>query len=748
MALTERLALLVTLDADGAVKGFNSIGKAADRELGRAEQRLDRMGSNFKKAGAGMLAAGGLAAAGLASAAGAASDLGETVSQTEQIFGDAAGGIGDFAKGAASSLGQSERAAREAANTFGLFFTNAGKSGEEAAAMSVELSKLASDMASFKNTSPEEAVQALGAALRGESEPIRTYGVMLDDATLKQRALDMGLIKTTTGTLPPAIKQQAAYAEILAQTSTIQGDFERTSGGLANQQRILAAEFENAKAAIGAGALPVMTKLTSVAAEAANKFVVLDDATNGLASTMSTFGVGILIAGGGIAIATGKIIEFRRNFQAMKVPLTNTTGGLNRLGKATAGLGFVGAAVSIGAFAGSVAKSTVNVERLAASLADLNEEQEEQARQGIRGLQAMGELDRTMSDMIATNAVGAERFIDLAESAGISAEKIAGYRQEVMDSRVETARLTIDQSKNAAATQEQVDALGGLAPVAGEATPAISDLGRASQDAATKTKSMADALEDAEEAYESLFDAVMSRNDADMAYRRSLDSTEDALAALTEAAAEHGRKSEDYRRALLDAEDALKSQADAAANLMIKTAEAGGAELDAADKAAIHRDALLSVADTLAPGSSLRQQLTEYASQLGALPRQVATKLLVDARGAFKTVGEFLAYLDAAGIDTGTGHTILLKFKQDQLLSGNRAIGGPVSAGSSYLVNEYGPRGPEVFTPSVNGTVTPQGVLSGARSQELQINIYNPAPEPVRSMLRDARAEAALMRSG
>lgn len=748
MALTERLALLVTLDADGAVRAFNDIGKAAERNLGKTDQRLDQTASRFKKAGAGMLAAGGLAAAGLANAAKSASDLGETVSQTEQIFGDAAGGIGDFAKNAASSLGQSERAAREAANTFGLFFTNAGKSQTEAANMSTTLAKLASDMASFKNTSPEEAVTALGAALRGESEPIRAYGVMLDDATLKQRALDMGLISTTTGTLPPAIKMQAAYAEILAQTTTIQGDFARTSGGLANQQRTLAAEFENAKAAIGAGALPVMTKLTGVAADAASKFVQLDSATGGAVSTIATLGTGALLAAGGLSFAVGQVISMRKNLAALKGPMVSSTGGLSTLGKATAGLGFAGAAFAAASFASSLTKTTINVDSLAASIADLTDAEEEESRRLILVLDHFGKLDGVMKDMTATNAAGAERFIDLAESAGVSADKIAEYRGAITTTRTEVAQLTIDQSKNAEANAEVVEQLGGLANAAPGAESGLAGVGRAAGTASAKAKTLADRIKETEENFESLFSAIDAQFDADLAYRHSLDSTEDALAGVTTALKEHGRQSEEYERSLLDAEGALYDQASAATELMVKTLEANGAQVDAAGKAAIHKSALESVRDTLAPGSPLRQNLDKYIYSLAAVPGQITTKLLVDAGGSFDTMAEYLAYLDAINAKSVTGFTSLLTFKQDQILSGERrAIGGPVSAGSSYLVNEYGPRGPEIFTPTVNGTVRPAGPIR-AGTQELSIQINYPVPEPVSDALDRARSAAALLGAG
>ncbi len=40
------------------------------------------------------------------------------------------------------------------------------------------------------------------------------------------------------------------------------------------------------------------------------------------------------------------------------------------------------------------------------------------------------------------------------------------------------------------------------------------------------------------------------------------------------------------------------------------------------------------------------------------------------------------------------------------LFGGKRAAGGPVSSGSSYLVGE---NGPEMFTPSGSGSITPNG---------------------------------------
>lgn len=252
-----------------------------------------------------------------------ASGLNEAQTAIDQVFGGGAGTVNAFAETAAKSLGQSELAALKAAQTFGIYGNAAGLANEENAKFSTDLVKLASDFASFYDTSPEQAIEAIGAALRGESEPLRSYGVLLDDATIRARAMSMGLIqssvdmtkvegaqlkleaaqkkvndetrrygseslqareaaqgvkeaqealaKATEGaTSGPLTQQQrvlAAQAEIFAQAGAAADDFGRTSDGLANQQRILAAQFEDAKGKLGESLLPVMLELTSFANE-------------------------------------------------------------------------------------------------------------------------------------------------------------------------------------------------------------------------------------------------------------------------------------------------------------------------------------------------------------------------------------------------------------------------------------------------------------------------------------------------
>ena len=180
--------------------------------------------------------------------------IGEEASKANVIFGESAQAVQQFAS-SASGIGLSRKAALEATASFGNLFTAIGLSQQQAVDFSLTMTRLATDLASFNNTSVEDAALAISAALRGEAEPIRRYGVLLNDATLRQVAFAQGL-RVTGNALDPAVKAQAAYYAILRQTTTAQGDFERTSAGIANQQRILAAEWNNVRAAIGEGLQP------------------------------------------------------------------------------------------------------------------------------------------------------------------------------------------------------------------------------------------------------------------------------------------------------------------------------------------------------------------------------------------------------------------------------------------------------------------------------------------------------------
>ena len=246
------------------VSTFDNKGvKAAGTSLGNFSRTVGRQLKNVAVAATGIGIA--LGAASL-KAISAASDLDESISATRQIFGDASDAVLKFADDAALAFGQSKQEALDGALTFGTFGKAAGLAGDDLSDFTNGLLGLSSDIASFRNATPQEAIEAIGAALRGESEPLRRFGVLLDDATLKAEALELG-IYDGNGALTQQQKILAAESAIFKQTADAQGDFARTSGGLANQQRILRARLDNVTAQLGVQLLPVALKVANFFAD-------------------------------------------------------------------------------------------------------------------------------------------------------------------------------------------------------------------------------------------------------------------------------------------------------------------------------------------------------------------------------------------------------------------------------------------------------------------------------------------------
>jgi hypothetical protein len=148
----------------------------------------------------------------------AASDLIETQNKVGQIFGESSDAILEFAQTSVTALGQTETMALEAAATFAQFGKAAGLADQDLVDFSTDLVTLSADLASFNNSSPQEAITAIGSALRGEAEPLRRFGVLLDDAALKAQALTMGTRKETSPVQQTASPIRNASSQPLSRT--------------------------------------------------------------------------------------------------------------------------------------------------------------------------------------------------------------------------------------------------------------------------------------------------------------------------------------------------------------------------------------------------------------------------------------------------------------------------------------------------------------------------------------------------
>lgn len=238
--------------------------KDINRKLGNVEQQLGGFGK--KISGVGKALVGAFAAAGVVngikSVVTSASDLNETVSKTQTIFGKSSPAILAWANGAAKSLGMSKQAALDGVSTFGNFFNQIGIGTKQSEKMSKAFVQAATDLGSFHNAAPVEVMDALSAATRGEYDSLQKYIPTINAAKVEQEAL-AATHKKSAKELTDQDKAMAVHSLVMKGQGKAAGDFARTQGSLANQQKILNAQMENAKATIGTYLLPLFTKIAT-----------------------------------------------------------------------------------------------------------------------------------------------------------------------------------------------------------------------------------------------------------------------------------------------------------------------------------------------------------------------------------------------------------------------------------------------------------------------------------------------------
>lgn len=238
----------------------------AGKEVG---DRLSKgMATGFKGLAAGLTATIGAmvsakALAGLNSLAQSASNMNETVSKTQNIFGNSTSAIMKFASTAATSLGMSKQAALEGTAQFGNFFNQIGIGTKESVKMSKGLVTLSADLGSFNNADPSKVMEAFQSATRGEYDSLQQFIPTVNAAAIQTEALRQ-THKKSAQDLTNAEKATALYTIAQRDAGKAQGDFARTGGGLANQQRALAAQFANLKATLGTALLPVFTHFVQI----------------------------------------------------------------------------------------------------------------------------------------------------------------------------------------------------------------------------------------------------------------------------------------------------------------------------------------------------------------------------------------------------------------------------------------------------------------------------------------------------
>ena len=249
--------------------GLTNVEKGASKAFGVVQKGAGAVGKGLQTAGkvakglaigVGAVGAVGMAAITPLASQGLeyASSLTEVQNVVDTTFGKSASVIDNFSKSSLQSYGLSTLQAKQYSSVLGSMFKSMGLGSQQTLTMSQNMTALAGDMASFYNLQPDEAFEKIKAGISGETEPLKSLGINMSVANLQAYAMSKG-IKTNYNSMTQAQQAQLRYNYLLNTTKDAQGDFSKTSGSFANQQKLIKTNLEQMSGTMMQKVMPALS---------------------------------------------------------------------------------------------------------------------------------------------------------------------------------------------------------------------------------------------------------------------------------------------------------------------------------------------------------------------------------------------------------------------------------------------------------------------------------------------------------
>lgn len=269
----KKVKLTIVIDSKGAVAEVKQFGKkteaALDDQVTKPSKKATKAVGGLEKGSRGLglawtkavpgLIAGSAAIAGIVAiskkAITAAGDKIEIYSKFIAVFKDQATVALSWAGQFSEAVGRAKTDVVGWMSTLQDTFVPLGFARDKAAELSMSLVDLAVDVASFNNAADADVIRDFQSALVGNHETVRKYGIVITEATLKEEALNSGIIETARN-LTNQEKVQARLNIIIQGTTDAQGDALRTAESYNNQLKRAGAEVKEFSEALGAVLLP------------------------------------------------------------------------------------------------------------------------------------------------------------------------------------------------------------------------------------------------------------------------------------------------------------------------------------------------------------------------------------------------------------------------------------------------------------------------------------------------------------
>ena len=229
-----------------------------------------------------------------------ASDLQEVQNVVDTVFGKNSV-VDDWSKNTLEAFGLNELSAKRFSGTMGAMLKSSGVSGQAVTDMSMKITELAGDMASFYNLEGEEAFNKLRSGISGETEPLKQLGINMSVANLEAFALSQG-IKESYNEMSQAEQVMLRYNYLLQTTEDASGDFANTSESFANQQKLLTENWKAFTGELAGSVLPILASgikmLNSVVGFMAENWSIIAPILGGVAAALALVNAPLLVQAG------------------------------------------------------------------------------------------------------------------------------------------------------------------------------------------------------------------------------------------------------------------------------------------------------------------------------------------------------------------------------------------------------------------------------------------------------------------
>lgn len=367
--------------------------KSASAQLGKFGSSVTSIGTKFLASGAGIGAAFALPLK-------LAGDFNETASKFGVVFGENSAAAKKWADTFAAEVGRGRAEVTEFLANSRAVLDPFGFDKAKADELSKTLVRLAVDLASFHNTTDADAMQALISGLMGEVEPLKRFGIVVNETRAKAQALTEGVdwSKATEGE-----KVLSRMAVILRDSVQAQGDAARTADSFSNSLKALKGAAADAAIEVGQSLVLGARDAVVVGREVAKVL--------GLAAqTLPQVATGAVKAAGGlVAVGTGMLgLGIAANTTASVLGLFTATGLFGKIA-AGAAVAAVAAGVWSGAWDTAVEGVSTQLSGLPARIAEVNAA----AREAFES----GDVEGAQKIMLAGLEAEQARFLTTSKQA-------------------------------------------------------------------------------------------------------------------------------------------------------------------------------------------------------------------------------------------------------------------------------------------------------------------------------------------